>query len=323
MNSRLVTRQAMVRHVHWAASMSPAAAGRPRADALDWGATVSFVGVHLVAVAGVVHVGFSWRGGLLAAAMYFARMFGVTAGFHRYFAHRAFKTSRAFQFLLALLATTSTQQGPLWWAGHHRVHHKHSDEPGDVHSMRLRGFVWAHVGWILSHAHDATPFHAIKDFAKYPELRWLNRLHLVPSIALAVALLVVGGPWALVWGYFVSTTLLWHGTFTLNSVAHWRGGRRYATSDASRNNLAVALLTMGEGWHNNHHHYPRSARQGFYFWEIDVTYYVLSGLAAIGLVWDLHVVPEGVRERHADRATRRPSARHESSGSRIALHARA
>ncbi len=269
---------------------------RPR-DEINWGATISFVVFHFVALAGALAVGGFARGLVLAAIFYAVRLFGVTAGFHRYFGHRAFATSRIGQFLLALLATTSTQQGVLWWASHHRAHHATSDTPRDLHSRAQRGFLWSHVGWILAKTYDDTNWSKVRDFAVYPELVWLNRLHLLPSIALAVALLAIGGPHAVVWGYFVSTCLLWHGVFSLNSFAHTSGTRRYATSDESRNNLWVALVTFGEGWHNNHHHYPRSARQGFFWWEIDVTYYVLVVLEKLGLVWDLKRPPVRVLER--------------------------
>jgi stearoyl-CoA desaturase (delta-9 desaturase) len=255
-----------------------------------------FVAVHAAAVVGVVDVGWSWRGAALAAALYFVRMVLVTAAYHRYFSHRAFKTSRPFQFLLALGAQTSAQKGVLWWASHHRWHHKHSDQPGDVHSVKRDGFWHAHVGWILGPYWDDTDFSLVGDLAKFPELRFLNHpaVALLPSVALAVACLALGGWPALVWGYFVSTVLLWHGSFSINSLAHLVGKRRYATTDESRNSFALAILTTGEGWHNNHHHYQSSANQGFRWWEIDVTYYVLRGLAALGLVWDLRRPPPEV-----------------------------
>jgi stearoyl-CoA desaturase (delta-9 desaturase) len=261
---------------------------------LDWVKSIPFFGIHLIAVAGVVWLGWSWSGLALAVALYYVRMFGVTAGYHRYFSHRAFRTSRWFQFVLAVLAQTSVQKGALWWASHHRVHHKLSDLPGDVHSVKLNGFWQSHVGWILSRKYEETEFDKVKDLAKYPELRWLNRFHVVPAIALAVGLFLIGSWWALLWGFFVSTVLLWHGTFTINSLSHVFGGRRYATTDESRNNALLALITMGEGWHNNHHYYQRSANQGFFWWEIDLTYYVLRALAVVGIVWDVHTPPAHV-----------------------------
>jgi stearoyl-CoA desaturase (delta-9 desaturase) len=288
--------------------MSPRA-DTPNASLADRKITarsIPFFAVHLIAVAGVLWLGWSWSGLALAVALYYARMFGVTAGYHRYFSHRSFRTSRAMQFALALLATSSVQKGVLWWASHHRTHHKSSDQEGDVHSAQLDGFWWSHVGWILSEKHDRTDMTKVKDLARFPELVWLEKWHLVPPTVLGIALFAAGGWWALVWGLFVSTSLLWHGTFTINSLTHMWGRRRYFTTDDSRNNLVLALVTMGEGWHNNHHYYQRSVRQGFFWWEIDPSYYVLRAMAAVGLVWDLHTPSRAVRDAnrlwHADRS---------------------
>lgn len=245
-------------------------------------------------------LGWSWKGFGLAVGLYFIRMFGVTGGYHRYFSHRTYRTSRPFQFVLAWLAQSSLQKGALWWAAHHRDHHKHSDTKLDPHSWREEGFWWSHVGWILSTKTEETDLKKVSDLARYPELRWLNKHHLVPGVLLGVALFLVGSWPALVWGLFVSTTLLWHGTFSINSLAHWWGRRRYATTDDSKNSFALALVTMGEGWHNNHHYYQRSTAQGFFWWEIDCTYYILRALAAVGLVWDLHTPPKAVLEGNLD-----------------------
>jgi stearoyl-CoA desaturase (delta-9 desaturase) len=187
------------------------------------------------------------------------------------------------------------QQGVLWWAAHHRNHHKYSDEPNDVHSPVQRGFWWSHVGWIIDARHKPTDFDRIKDFAKYPELRLLDRFHLTVAVAWGAALFAIGGWTALVWGHFVSLVFAWHLTFCINSLAHVWGTRRYATHDESRNNALLAVLTFGEGWHNNHHHYQRSARQGFYWWQVDVSYYVLKLLEALRIVWDVEGVPRHVR----------------------------
>ena len=261
-----------------------------------WLTMLPFWLVQVAAVIGVIATGWSWKGLGLALALYFVRMFGLTAGYHRYFSHRSYKTSRVFQFLLALLGSTATQKGVLWWAAHHRAHHKYSDSPRDIHSVRQQGFWWAHVKWILVRTYIETDFDRIKDFARYPELRWLNKYHLVPPILMATTLAMVGGWWALLWGFFVSNTLLWHGTFCVNSLAHLFGRRRYVTTDDSRNSFLIALFTLGEGWHNNHHHYQRSERQGFYWWEIDITHYILRLFALVGLVRDLHSVPPAVRD---------------------------
>jgi stearoyl-CoA desaturase (delta-9 desaturase) len=199
------------------------------------------------------------------------------------------------QFFMAFLGTLATQKGVLWWAAHHRRHHKLSDQPGDVHSVRLDGFWHSHMLWILTRQHAQTDWDRIKDFSKYPELRWLNKYFLVPPIALAVALYLIGGGWALTWGFFVSTVLLWHGTFTINSLSHVWGSRRYVTTDDSRNNAVLAIITLGEGWHNNHHYYQRAVNQGFYWWEVDISYYVIKMFSWVGLAHDLHKPPEKVR----------------------------
>ena len=256
-------------------------------------ASFPFWSMHLAAVAGVMACGASLRWLGLAVAAYFVRMVFVTAAYHRYFSHRAFKTSRPFQFLLALGAQSSAQKGVLWWAAHHRAHHRSSDAPADPHSVRQQGFWHAHIGWILLPEHAPTNTRLIGDLVKYPELRLLNRAGVqhLPAAALAVALLAAGGLPGLVWGFFVSTVLLWHGTFSINSLAHLWGRRRYATPDDSRNNWTLAILTTGEGWHNNHHRYPTCARQGFRWWEIDLTLYVLLALEKLGVIWDLRRLP--------------------------------
>lgn len=242
--------------------------------------------------------GATWKLAALACATYFVRMFAITAVYHRYFAHRAYKTSRPFQFLLALLGTTATQKGPLWWASTHRLHHKHSDTERDVHSPMRRGFWWSHMGWWLSREHENTDLSLIPDFAGYPELRWVEKWSSLGVAAIIGGLLAFGGVDALLWGYVVSTCALMHGTFTINSLSHVLGSRRYATTDTSRNNFFLALITMGEGWHNNHHHYMSSANQGFYWWEIDVSFYILKALEKVGLVWELRAVPEHVKKRN-------------------------
>jgi stearoyl-CoA desaturase (Delta-9 desaturase) len=263
---------------------------------LDLVRSSPFFLAHLVAFSGVFWLGWSWTGLLLALGLYAVRMFGVTGAYHRYFSHRTYKTSRPFQLVLALLAMTSVQKGVLWWAAHHRHHHRMSDQPGDTHSVLQDGFWWSHVGWILAPQNHDTDFDAVKDLARFPELRFLNRFYYLPGVALAVVLFLTGGVWALYWGFFVSTTLLWHGTFTINSLTHVFGSKRYVTTDNSRNNLWLALITLGEGWHNNHHYYQRATNQGFFWWEIDVTFYVLKALSWARLVWELHTPPAHVRD---------------------------
>jgi stearoyl-CoA desaturase (Delta-9 desaturase) len=248
--------------------------------------SLPFAAVHVACLA-AFFVGFRWSYLAVCLALYYIRMFFVTAGYHRYFSHRSFKTSRPFQFVMAFMATTSVQKGVLWWAANHRHHHRYSDMEEDLHSPSLFGFWWSHVGWILSDKYNATQVDLIRDFHKYPELRWLNRYHLVPPVILAVSLFLLGGWGMLVWGFAISTVILWHSSFTVNSLSHLFGSRRYPTTDTSRNNVFLALLTMGEGWHNNHHHYMASARQGFFWWEVDLTYYLLKALAWFRIVWDL------------------------------------
>jgi stearoyl-CoA desaturase (Delta-9 desaturase) len=269
--------------------------------------TIPYWGVHILALLGIALTGFSWWGLALALICYAPRMFFITGAYHRYFSHRSFKTSRWFQFVLAFGATCTAQKGPLWWAAHHRLHHKLSDEPGDLHSVKQSGFWWSHHGWILSNDLEGTDLSRIKDFAKYRELRWLNTWWIVPPVAVGTATFFIGGFHALVWAFAVSQVLCWHGTFTINSLSHLWGGKRYATTDDSRNNFVLALITMGEGWHNNHHHYQVSARQGFFWWEIDCTYYVLRLLAAVGLVWDVRGVPDHVRLPDGDEQAELPA----------------
>jgi len=267
-------------------------------------ATAPFWLLHVAALAGAVYC-WSWSGLALAIGAYFVRMVVVTGAYHRYFSHRTFKTSRAFQLVLAVAAQTSAQKGVLWWAAHHRWHHKHSDTPLDIHSARLRGFWYSHVGWILGSECNETNLAQVPDLARFPELRFLNRtgLSLLPAVALAVVCFLLGGLHGLVWGFLVSTVMLWHGSFTINSLSHMFGRRRYQTTDDSRNNWALAILTTGEGWHNNHHHYQSSANQGFYWWEVDVTYYVLRLLALVGLIWDVRRPPRSVLDgQDGDRA---------------------
>jgi len=262
--------------------------------------TLIYWGLHALALLVVVTPP---TAGVLAltAVTFWVRLLSITGGYHRYFSHRAYKTSRVFQFVLALVGTSATQKGPLWWAGGHRRHHRYSDQPGDMHSPR-EGFWYSHQGWILDTQWERTELENIRDFARFPELVWLNRWHFVPPIALAILCTAIGGFAGVLWGYVFSTVLLWHTTYTINSLAHRWGSTRYETGDDSRNNLWLALLTLGEGWHNNHHWFMSAARNGFFWWEIDVTYYVLRALAAVGIVWDLKEVPESFLHPASDAA---------------------
>ncbi len=264
------------------------------------GQIFNFIGIVLIHIGAAVAI---WRGPTLklvglAVGLYFIRMWAITAVYHRYFSHRTYKTSRVMQLLLAILGTTATQKGPLWWASTHRIHHKHSDTERDVHSPLRRGFWYSHMGWWMGRDHEKTDLAQIPDLAGYPELRWVDRWHVLSPLALIAALAFFGGYDVFLWGYAVSTCLLMHGTFTINSLSHVYGSRRFATTDTSRNNFLLAIITLGEGWHNNHHHYQSSANQGFYWWEVDVSYYILKGMEKLGLVWDVRAAPEHIKRRN-------------------------
>src|SRR5215475_9711207 len=226
--------------------------------------SIPFAVIHLLSLS-VFFYPFKWAYLVTCFALLVVRLFFVTARYHRYFSHRSYKTSRTFQFVIAFLAQTSSQKGVLWWAAHHRHHHRFSDQEDDLHSPTLFGFFWSHLGWIVSDKYNSTRFDYIGDFAKFPELRWLNKYHMVPPGILAVILWFIGGWPLFIWGFCLSTVLLWHDTFTINSLSHLFGSRRYDTTDTSKNNWLLEIMTLGEGWHNNHHHYMASARQGF-FW---------------------------------------------------------
>ncbi|MFZ0243863.1 MAG: acyl-CoA desaturase [Desulfobacterales bacterium] len=286
------------------------AGGGDPADAVrknvDWPRIIPLIFLHLGCLA-VFWVGWSWTAVSVSLALYLIRMFAITGFYHRYFSHKAFRTGRAWQFVFAVMGNAAVQRGPLWWAAHHRHHHRYTDLEQDVHSPIRHGFWWSHIGWMTSQANFPTRMSYVKDWAKYPELRWLNRFDTVVPILLAASLFAVGelldhfapnletSGWQLVvWGFFISTTVLLHATVTINSFDHMFGTRRFNTPDTSRNNALLSILTLGEGWHNNHHYYAVAARQGFYWWEIDVTYYALVLMAWLGIVRDLRPVPPQV-----------------------------
>ena len=312
-------RRAATAFIQWIDSdYCPDGAAKMRAepDRVDLVRVMPFVVLHLGCL-GVLWVGWSPFAVWTAVALYFVRMFAVTGVHHRYFSHKTYSTSRFGQFLLALYAATTVQRGSLWWAYHHRHHHQHSDGPEDAHSPHVHGFWWSHIGWITSRRNFPTDYSKIKDLAKFPELVWLNRLDLLVPLLFAGAIwgtgawlgvhrpqLGVTGPQLLVWGFFISTTLLFHGTACINSMAHLMGRRRFKTDDDSRNSFILAIITLGEGWHNNHHRYQGATRNGFYWWEIDPTYYGLKVLSWTGFIWGLKPVPdavleEGIRAEHA------------------------
>jgi len=284
------------------------AQGLDQDEAIDWLRVIPFFGMHFACLA-VIWVGWSPVAVGVAVALYFLRMFAITGFYHRYFSHRTFKTTRAWQFVMALWGNTSGQRGPLWWAAHHRHHHKHSDDEEDAHSPHTHGLLWSHMLWFTSRSNYATNLKAVPDLAKFPELRFLDRYDVIAPFGLGLFMYLLGvtlgylapglgtnGPQMLVWGFVVSTIVLFHGTCLINSMAHLFGKKRFRTGDESRNSLLLSLITLGEGWHNNHHHYPAATRQGFYWWEIDITYYGLKGLSYLGLIWELNPVPKAVLE---------------------------
>ena len=281
-------------------------------DKVDWKRCVPFIVLHLGCFA-VLWVGVSWVAVVAAVLLYAVRMFAITAFYHRYLSHRSYRTSRVVQFLFAVLGNSSCQRGPLWWASVHRHHHQHSDEEVDAHSPVVHGFWWSHIGWITSTKNFPTDYSRVRDLQKFPELVFLNRHDQLVPVVYGALLWLTGwllersapglgtnGAQMFVWGFFISTVVLLHATFCINSLAHVFGSKRFKTSDDSRNNFLLALLTLGEGWHNNHHRYAPAARQGFFWWEIDVSYYLLKVLSWTGLVWDLRKVPQSVYdEAHA------------------------
>jgi len=281
---------------------------RARPEQFERRRCLPFLFLHVGCI-GLIWVGASWTAFAVAVALYVVRMFAITGFYHRYFSHRTFRTSRFMQFVFAVWGNTAVQRGALWWAASHRHHHRHSDTDEDMHSARTKGFIWSHIGWMTSSKNFPTNYTAIRDLAQFPELVFLNRFDLIVPAIFGAALFGFGallnyffpglgtsGAQIFVWDFFVSTVFLLHGTLFINSLAHLWGGRRFTTEDDSRNNFALAVITLGEGWHNNHHRFMGTVRQGFYWWEIDITYYVLKTFSWLGLVWDLKPVPKSIYE---------------------------
>ncbi len=262
--------------------------------------------IHLASLL-TIWTGFSYTALTVCVALYLIRMFAITAGYHRYFSHRSYKTTRIFQFILAFVGASAAQKGPLWWAASHRHHHKFSDTEHDLHSPGLKGLWWAHIGWVLSKEADEADMSLVRDLKAYPELCLLERYHYIPALLIIPMTYLLGmfltstypelgttPLQILAWGGFFSTVILYHGTFAINSLAHIIGNRRFKTNDESKNSFLLAIITLGEGWHNNHHRYPGSERQGFYWWELDVSHYLLRLLEVVGVVWDLRVPPKRI-----------------------------
>ena len=262
-------------------------------DDIIYPSTIPFILVHLGCFA-AIWTGVTWQALAICITLYWLRIFAIGAGYHRYFSHRSYSTSRAFQFVLAFMSQTTTQKSVIWWASKHRHHHLYSDTGHDVHSPRHHGFIYSHLGWIFSRKHDEPDFAKVSDLTRYPELMWLHKFEVLPAVLLAGLCFLLAGWSGLVVGFLWSTVLVYHATFCINSLAHVSGRKRYVTGDDSRNNWLLAIFTMGEGWHNNHHAYQSSVRQGFKWWEFDPTYYLLRALSWTGLVWDLKTPPEPV-----------------------------
>jgi stearoyl-CoA desaturase (Delta-9 desaturase) len=295
--------------LRWIDSEAGLAAGEDTEEdkkQVDWLRVVPFILLHAGCLL-VFWVGWSPVAVIIAIVLYLIRMFAITGFYHRYFSHKAFKTNRLWQFVFAVIGNASVQRGPLWWASHHRHHHRFADRDNDVHSPLQHGFWWSHIGWLTSRDNFPTRIKYIQEWMRFPELRWINRFDTLIPILLAGCIYLAGvfleklapslgtnGLQLLIWGFFISTVVLLHATCTINSLDHMFGTRRYNTRDTSRNNAILAILTLGEGWHNNHHHYAVSARQGFMWWELDITYGLLVLLSWLGVVRDLRQVPQHV-----------------------------
>ncbi len=269
----------------------------PNPDAIDLTRIVPFIAIHLTCLM-VFVVGISWVAVFICLLSYFIRMFAITAFYHRYFSHKSFKTSRFLQAFFAVIGATATQRGPIWWAAHHRHHHLHADSDCDTHSPK-DGFWHSHLKWFLMKKNFTTKSEYVKDLEKFPELKFIDRFDILFPIIYATGLFFLGGYLAnsfpqlnasagqvLIWGYFISTVMLSHVTYCINSLAHIFGFRTYETSDNSKNNFILAIFTLGEGWHNNHHCNPGSVKQGFKWWQVDFSYYILVLMKKMGLVWD-------------------------------------
>jgi stearoyl-CoA desaturase (Delta-9 desaturase) len=325
MSEHAASRSSLVSHIaRWFGNNSlnhPKVAEEDR-EKIDWLRNVPYFVMHLACLS-VIWVGWSPVAVLVAAGLYVIRMFAITGFYHRYFSHRTFRTSRFMQFVFAILGNSAAQRGPLWWAAHHREHHRHSDDEHDLHSPRHHGILWSHMGWFLSRGAFGTNIKVIPDLAKFPELRFLDRFDTFVPCVLAFLMYGLGAVlhwlvpswgttgWQMfVWGFLISTVACYHGTYTINSLCHVFGRRRFNTTDDSKNSLILALITLGEGWHNNHHYHPGSVRQGFYWWEIDITYYMLWTMSKLGIIWDLNNVPERVYAKAAMESAQQRHAAH-------------
>ena len=262
-----------------------------RLSNINWVTAAFMVAFHVLALVALWF--FSWQNLAVALVLHWMAVgFGISLGYHRLHTHRGFKTSKTFEYFLAICGTLTLEGGPIFWVATHRKHHQLSDQDGDPHSPREGGF-WAHMGWILfgdtHHNNTELMGRYAPDLNRDRFYRWLNSYHWVPLTTLGLILLATGG-WSMVlWGIFLRVVVGLHGTWLVNSATHMWGTRRFETRDDSRNSWWVALLTFGEGWHNNHHAHPVSARHGLAWYEFDISWITLKFFNAIGVVSDLKV----------------------------------
>jgi len=262
---------------------------------------IALIIVHLVSLLGF-YTGISWTAFVAFLGLYIIRGLGITMGYHRYFAHKSFKTNRFFQFILGLMGSMAVQGGILWWVSHHREHHRYTETEDDIHSPVAHGFWQSHIGWLTNKKAFNAPKIRANDFAKIPEIKFLQKQYVFIQVLQVLGLFSLGsylqaafpqletsGAQLLVWGFFINTVALWHSTFAVNSICHVWGKEPYEANDTSKNNFIVALLAFGEGWHNNHHKFATSARHGLEWWQFDMTFITLRFLEAFGIVSHLKI----------------------------------
>ncbi|AGY59768.1 acyl-CoA desaturase [Gloeobacter kilaueensis] len=262
-------------------AQSPSAQTAP----VSWSFAGFITAIHIGAIVALFH--FSWQALAVALFLHWVTgCLGITLCFHRLLTHRGFSLPKPLEYFLALLGTLSLQGGPIMWVAHHRVHHAHSDHEGDPHDSS-RGFWWSHMGWLFFMPEERINFdhysRYAKDLARDPVYRFLDRNMLALQLVLALGLYLLGGWDFVLWGIFVRLVLVFHCTWLINSACHQWGYRSHQTDDRSTNLWWAALLAYGEGWHNNHHAMPRSARHGLAWWEVDVTWYIIWTLSKLGL----------------------------------------
>jgi fatty-acid desaturase len=275
----------------------------PNGNKMNWPTSLVLVLFHIGAIAALFM--FSWRNLLISMALYWITVgWGISLGYHRLHTHRSYKVPLWMEYFFAVCGALTLEGGPIFWVATHRIHHQKSDQPGDPHSPH-DGAWWAHMGWILfgetNHNNTRLMSKYAPDLAKHKFYIWLNNWHWVPMVALGVILLAIGGFPLMCWGIFLRVVLGLHATWLVNSATHMWGNRRFSTKDDSRNNWWVALMTFGEGWHNNHHAHPTSARHGLAWYEFDISWITLTMLKAIGVAKQVRVakIDEVLAEREA------------------------